>query len=226
MVSIQSCSHFGALNLSYTLPHLSCQVFIFIWVKWNIQGEVPCPRTQHWNNVQCLRRGEHDISLKILNQAGLESAREAVTSAERHALTIAPCPSLKTWYGPVFTEALVWWLSTAACHAGAQGGFVLLFEIQTSKKQIVCFIWSPKLHRGNEMNGVLSPPDTGFEIWVLRSEAEQATSRWRRLSTILNLKKCAVKKHFVSFKFEDQTRVRTRDLRLSKQPALAPAQIA
>ena len=54
--SIQSCSHFGALNLSYTLPplifsaagpreqwallgkmpSLFYQVFIFTWVKWSI----------------------------------------------------------------------------------------------------------------------------------------------------------------------------------------------
>ena len=38
--------------------------------------------------------GEHDIFLKILHQAGFETARQAATSAERRALTIAPCPSL------------------------------------------------------------------------------------------------------------------------------------
>ena len=36
--------------------------------------------------------GKYDICLKILHQAGLETARQAATSAERHALTIAPCP--------------------------------------------------------------------------------------------------------------------------------------
>ena len=56
------------------------------------EGEVPCPRTQHLNNVPRLRGEKHDISLKILHQAGFETARQAVTSTERHALTIAPCP--------------------------------------------------------------------------------------------------------------------------------------
>ena len=54
---------------------------------------VPCPRTQYLNNVPGLRGEKHDISLKILHQAGFETARQAATSAERHALTIAPCPS-------------------------------------------------------------------------------------------------------------------------------------
>ena len=48
-----------------------------------------CPRTQHLNNVPRLRGEKHDISLKILHQAGFETARQAATSAERHALTIA-----------------------------------------------------------------------------------------------------------------------------------------
>ena len=54
---------------------------------------MPCRRTQHLNNVPRLRGEKHDISLKILHQAGFEPARQAATSAERHALTIAPCPS-------------------------------------------------------------------------------------------------------------------------------------
>ena len=57
------------------------------------ESEVPCPRTQHWNNVPRLGGEKHHISLKILHQAGFESARQAATSPERHALTIAPCPS-------------------------------------------------------------------------------------------------------------------------------------
>ena len=55
---------------------------------------MPCPRTQHLNNVPRLRGEKHDISLRILHQAGFETARQAATSAKRHALTIAPCPSL------------------------------------------------------------------------------------------------------------------------------------
>ena len=58
------------------------------------EGDVSCPRTHHLNNVPRLRGEKHDISLKILHQAGFETARQAATSAERHALTIAPCPSL------------------------------------------------------------------------------------------------------------------------------------
>ena len=46
------------------------------------------------NNVPRLRGEEHYISLKILHQAGFETARQAATSAERHAPTIAPCSSL------------------------------------------------------------------------------------------------------------------------------------
>ena len=60
---------------------------------------MPSPRTQHLNNVPRLRREKDDISLKILHQAGFETARQAAT--ERHALTIALCPSpgtsLKTY---------------------------------------------------------------------------------------------------------------------------------
>ena len=57
---------------------------------------MPCSRTQHINNVPRLRGEKHDISLKILHQAGFETARQAATSAERHALTIAPCPFVVT----------------------------------------------------------------------------------------------------------------------------------
>ena len=42
---------------------------------------------------QVLRWEKHDISLEILHQAGFETARQAATSAERHALAIAPCSS-------------------------------------------------------------------------------------------------------------------------------------
>ena len=53
-----------------------------------------CPRTHHPNNVPRLRGEKHDISLKILHQAGFETAWQAATSAERrHALTITPFPS-------------------------------------------------------------------------------------------------------------------------------------
>ena len=51
------------------------------------EGEVPCPRTQHRNNVPRLGGRKHDISLKILRQVVFETARQAATSAKRmHAL--------------------------------------------------------------------------------------------------------------------------------------------
>ena len=59
------------------------------------EGKVSCPITHHLNNVPRLRGEKHDISLKILHQAGFETAQQAATSAERHALTIAPCPVWK-----------------------------------------------------------------------------------------------------------------------------------
>ena len=59
----------------------------------SFEGEVPCPRTQHLNNVLRLKGGKHAIYLKILHQVGFEPARQAATSAERKALTITPCLS-------------------------------------------------------------------------------------------------------------------------------------
>ena len=58
------------------------------------EGEVSCRRTHYLNNVPRLRWEKHDISLKILHQAGFETAWQAATFAERHALTIAPCTSI------------------------------------------------------------------------------------------------------------------------------------
>ena len=90
--SIESCSRFGALNSSYALPSLSYQVLILTKASEAFEGEVPCPRTQHLNNVSRLRGEKHDIYLKILHHAaGFETARQAAISTERHALTIAPC---------------------------------------------------------------------------------------------------------------------------------------
>ena len=53
-----------------------------------------------------------------------------------------------------------------------------------------------------------------------RYEAEHATPRLRRFPTILNLCKRAGEKYFVSLKLEGWSGARTRDHRLSKQPAL------
>ena len=57
-------------------------------------GKVPCPRTQHRNNVPILGGEKHDISLKILHKAGFETAFQAATLKKFPALTIAPRPSL------------------------------------------------------------------------------------------------------------------------------------
>ena len=51
---------------------------------------MPCSMTQHQNNLSILRWEKHDISLRILHQAGFETARQVVTLAKFRALTIAP----------------------------------------------------------------------------------------------------------------------------------------
>ena len=70
--SIQSCSRFGAINLSYTLPSLSYQVAYSFSPESSeaFEGEVPYPRTQHLNNVPRLTGEKQDIYLKILPQTG------------------------------------------------------------------------------------------------------------------------------------------------------------
>ena len=67
------------------------------------ESEMPCPRTQHLNNVPTLKVEKYNISLKILHQAWFETARQAATSAERHGLTIAPYRPL--WYERVYLES-------------------------------------------------------------------------------------------------------------------------
>ena len=65
----------------------------------------------------------------------------------------------------------------------------------------------------------LQTHDSKFVPW--RSEAEHATSRSRRLPTILKLYEWAEKKHFVYLKLEGESGVWTSDLLLSRQTALA-----
>ena len=123
--SIPSHSHFGALNLSQQAqngistwnPRRRCgfHMEILFCVCWYcthchhyptrysfstesskaFEGEVPCPRTQHQNNITRLRGEKHDFSFKVLHLAGFKTKRQAATSAKHHALTIAPYPSLK-----------------------------------------------------------------------------------------------------------------------------------
>ena len=65
-------------------------------VRIAFECEVTCTTTRHRNNVQRLRGEEHDTSLKI------ETARQAATSSNSHALTIAPCPSLNKMFKMLF----------------------------------------------------------------------------------------------------------------------------
>ena len=76
------------------IVHITISVLLGIQSSEAFEGEASCPSTHHVNNVPRLRGEKHDISLKILHQTGFETARQAATSAERHPLTIAPCPSL------------------------------------------------------------------------------------------------------------------------------------
>ena len=56
--SIQPCSHFGAFNLSYTLPSLSYLVLIFTWVKWSIWGWSAFPKGTTLKQCPKIERGE------------------------------------------------------------------------------------------------------------------------------------------------------------------------
>ena len=96
MKSIQSCSHLGALNLSYTLPSLSYHA----GTHWN-QSHVKHLRVnclaqgnKHPNNVPTFRGEKHHISLKIQPRVGFQLARQAAATAKRQALAITPRPSL------------------------------------------------------------------------------------------------------------------------------------
>ena len=65
----------------------------------------------------------------------------------------------------------------------------------------------------------LQTHNSTFEPWW----TEHATSRSRRLSTILNHCEWVGKRYFVFLKLAGQSGVRTRDLQLSKQAALTTA---
>ena len=97
-----TCSHFGA-RTSRTHCHLCPIRYSFTPESseaW--EGKVSCPRTQHRNNVPILRGGGNDISLKILHQAGFETARQAVTLVKLRALAIAPRFSLSIYLSADF----------------------------------------------------------------------------------------------------------------------------
>ena len=90
-----TCSLFAA-----TLPSLFYQDSFTPESSETCEGKLPCPRTQHRNDVLILRGEKHDLSLKILHQAGLETARQAVTLANICDLDIA---------SPVIMDEL-WWI--------------------------------------------------------------------------------------------------------------------
>ena len=58
------------------------------------EGKVPCPKTQHRNNIPILREEKHYISMTILLQVGCKTTRQAMTLTKRLALTIKPCASV------------------------------------------------------------------------------------------------------------------------------------
>ena len=90
-------------------PLVTACMDLFIRVPFQLNGEhsvlQPFQRNEfvvhisiylhfHRNNVSTLRGEKHDISLKILHQAGFESARQSAKLAKRHALAIASRPTL------------------------------------------------------------------------------------------------------------------------------------
>ena len=113
---MQVYSLISSLKTYHLTLHLTpWSLDLFIRVPFQLHGEhTVLPRTQHLSNVPRLRGEKHDISLKILHQAGFETARQAATSAERHALTIAPCPSRKprksypSRQSPMHTQSSRW----------------------------------------------------------------------------------------------------------------------
>ena len=90
--SIQSCSHFGVLNLSYTLPSLSYHLLIHasfnsvkhVKVKYFSRGH------KLWNNVAALRGERETLHLsENLPQSGIEPVWQAVAITKPHAQNIA-----------------------------------------------------------------------------------------------------------------------------------------
>ena len=72
-----------AFSIALVYVHLQCTC-----------TRVHC-RCTHTNAILKAQWEKHYVSLKILHQAGFETARQTATSAERHHVqTIAPCPSL------------------------------------------------------------------------------------------------------------------------------------
>ena len=89
----------AAISAHWTSHTLSYHVLIFVWVKWSIWGLSVFPKDI--TSKQC-----PNISLKILHQAGLETARQAASLTKLRTLTIAPCPSL--WWLMFYSRLHSW----------------------------------------------------------------------------------------------------------------------
>ena len=86
-------------------PFLRIELIIHISISVLPGTHFCLSQVKHWgvkyiaqahniDNVPILSWEKHDISLKILHQAGFETARQAATLTRLRALTIAPCPFL------------------------------------------------------------------------------------------------------------------------------------
>ena len=82
----------GMFIVWYHVWRLIIRLYIFYLsqVK-HLRVKFSCPKTEHRNNVPRLRGEKLDITLKTLYQVVFETARQAATSANCHAPTIAPC---------------------------------------------------------------------------------------------------------------------------------------
>ena len=152
----------SALGTSHTHCHLCPTRYSFTPKSSEAcESTVPCPRTQHRNNVPILRGDKHDISLKMLHQAGFDTARQALTLAKLRALAIATRPSLGG--GPRVV------VSIAAFHARVRGsvpGLGCLKETTNVFSPSTCesqYCGEPPWPKGSVLG--LRPP--GLEFWML-----------------------------------------------------------
>ena len=117
---IQPSSYFGALSLSYTMPYLSCQVFIYTWVSWSMR---------HIDIVQTLN-GEKDVI--FLGQAGFESSRQAASITNWSI--IAPRPSIGIGKYYQYDERDIIYVFSKICH----NRYPISHSIQYSIQFIQC----------------------------------------------------------------------------------------
>ena len=80
---------------------MDINLFLNLFTLFHLAFLVPFRYEWHFDGISLfsvtrLRGKEHDTSLKI------ETARQAATSSNSHALTIAPCPSLSKMFKILF----------------------------------------------------------------------------------------------------------------------------